>query len=376
MSRLLNLCLMLTERCNAHCRHCGTRDFMSEGQDMPLKDAFRYIDELAALSAEEGPFAIRLSGGEPFLRYPDLLAVARYSKEKGAAEVSCVTNGFWGKDPATALQWATELSDSGMGHISFSLDDFHQEYIPMDSVMAALTACRKAKLPLAIKCTVTRRTRRLPAVLGDLGNLLLGASIMVQEIPCIPVGKVPDHIPEDQLLLQEGIPQEPCPWMGITTILPDGTTFACCSVGWTPWLAVGSALADPVAKLMRRIRNEPLFAILRDKGPGFFVPYFAEAGFSIPQGGYVNICHFCATILGYPGVERILPTALADWKVEQVEKAAASMGVTFTTQELMDIQNKMGAEPVEARGYINHRDAKPVAMSLFQIDNLDDVQVY
>lgn len=176
--QLIHLALMLTERCNARCRHCGVHDWMPELQDMPLRDIFRYIDELAALARrEKEPFKISISGGEPFLRYPDLLALARFAKEKGADLVSCVTNGFWGEDTAMARQWAAELSKSGLDIICFSLDDFHQDYIPLDWGLAALAACREVGLRFAIKCTVTRRTRRLPQVLGDLGNLLLDADV-------------------------------------------------------------------------------------------------------------------------------------------------------------------------------------------------------
>lgn len=317
---LISLGLLFTERCNARCRHCGVRDFMHEGQDMPLEDVFRYADEVAALSTKEDPFTICLTGGEPFLRYPDLLAVTRYAKEKGAVQVSCVTNGFWGQDPAVARRWATELSDSGMDHVCFSLDDFHQEHIPLDSVLAALTACREARLRFDIKCAVTRHTRRLHQVLGDLGNLLLDINVIIQEMPCVPEGRVASRIARDELLLQEGIPQGPCPGLGLLTILPDGTTFPCCGVGWTQRLVVGNALAELIADLRRKIRNKALFAALRDRGPAFFVPYFAEAGCPLPQEGYVNSCHLCMTVLDHPESERILPIALADWKIEQVEK--------------------------------------------------------
>lgn len=318
--QLKHLALMFTERCNARCRHCGVRDHMPEGQDMPLEDVFRYIDELAALSIEEHLFAISISGGEPFLRYPDLLAVTRYAREKGATQVSCVTNGFWGKDPAMARQWATELSNADMHHICFSLGDFHREYIPLDWVRAAVTACREAQLRFGIKCVVTRRTRRLPDVLRDLGNLLLDVDVSIQELAYVPESRAGNIIPKDEWLLQEGIPQGPCPGLMLLAILPDGTTFPCCGLGWTQRLVVGNARSESIADLMHRARDKSLFAALRDKGPAFFVPYFTEAGCPLPEEGYVNHCHLCKAVLEHPNAEPILPIALADWKIEQVEK--------------------------------------------------------
>lgn len=316
---------MFTERCNARCRHCSVPRFMHEEQDMPLGDAFRYIEEFAALSRKENSFTIGLTGGEAFLRYPDLLAVTRYAKEKGAAHVTCVTNGFWGKDRAMARRWVTELHNSGMDCLCFSLGDFHQEYILLDSVLSAFTVCREVGLRLAIKCVVTRHTRRLHQVLGDLGDLLLNADVRVQEIACVPQGRAAKEIPQGELLLQEGIPQEPCPGLVSLTTLPDGTTFPCCGGGWTQRLVVGNARAEPIADLMSRARNKPLFAALQDKGPAFFVSYFAEAGFPLPQEGYANSCHLCMAILDHPQAERILPSALRNWKIERVQKSLGGL---------------------------------------------------
>ena len=316
---------MFTERCNARCRHCSVPRFMHEEQDMPVADAFRYIEQFAALPRKENSFTIALTGGEAFLRYPDLLAVTRYAKKKGAAHVTCVTNGFWGKDRAMARYWATELHNSGMDRLCFSLGDFHQEYILLDSVLSAFAVCREVGLRLAIKCVVTRHTHRLPQVLGNLGNLLLDAEVIIQEIACVPEGRAAKEIPQSELLLQEGIPQEPCPGLVSLTILPDGTTFPCCGGGWTERLVVGNARTEPMADLMNRARNKPLFAALQDKGPLFFVPYFAQAGFPLPQEGYVNSCHLCMAIMDHPKLERILPSALRDWKIERVQKSLGGL---------------------------------------------------
>ena len=292
---------------------------------MPQEHIFRYIDEFADLSKKEGPFAISFTGGEPFLRYPDLLAATRYAKEKGANQVSCVTNGFWGKDEATARQWVTDLSESGLHHICFSIDDFHREYIPLDWVLTALEACREAELHFGVKCAVTRHTRRLHQVLGDLGNLLLDTDVTMQEIACMPQGRAANRVPKDEWLVQEGIPQGPCPGILMVSILPDGTTFPCCGGGWTQRLVVGNARSEHITELMTRARDGALFAALRYKGPAFFVPYFSEAGCPLPQEGYVNHCHLCKIILEHPESERILQTALTDWKIEHVEQCLGGL---------------------------------------------------
>ena len=104
------------------------------------------------------------------------------------------------------------------------------------------------------------------------------------------------------------------------TTLPDGTTFPCCGGGWTERLVVGNARAESITDLMNKARSRPLFASLQERGPLFFVPYFAEAGFPLPREGYVNSCHLCMAILDHPELERVLPSALRDWRIDRVHK--------------------------------------------------------
>jgi len=279
---------------------------------MPLADAFRYIDEMALLSTKDDGFSVYFSGGEPFLRYHDLLVVTRHAKEKGATQVSCITNGFWGKNITMARKWVTELCDSGMTQVCFSLDDFHQEHIPLRSVLSALATCREAGLCFAIKCAVTRNTRRLPEILSDLGNLLLDTYVPIQELAYVPQTEAGNMIPKDEWLLQEYIPNEPCQELIILSILPNGTAFPCCGSGWTNRLIVGNAQVEPISNLMRKVSGGSLFVSLRDKGPAFFVPYFKQAGYPLPLEGYVNRCHLCRTVLSHRESERILRLALTD----------------------------------------------------------------
>lgn len=306
------LALMFTLQCNARCRHCNVIRFGNEVRDMPVLAALRYIDEMVTLSDGADSFSVYLSGGEPFLRYQDMLTVVRHGKERGADQISCVTNGFWGKEEAIARQRAAELRTAGMTQICFSLDDFHQEYIPLKSVLGALKACRQEGLCFAIKSTVTSSTRRLPQILNELGDLLLDTYVPVQELAYVPRVKTGDRIKKDEWLLQEGLPRDPCPEIGILAVLPNGVVFPCCGSGWTRQLVVGNALVEPIVDLMHRINDTALFASLRDKGPAFFVPYFTQAGCPLPQEQYVNRCHLCMTILDHPLSEKILQLALAD----------------------------------------------------------------
>ena len=318
----LSLTLLISERCNIPCRHCllGDRDLMNSRKDMPYEDAAKYIDQMAEISAEENVgFYVRFTGGEPLLRYPEILEFIRYARQKGAQEIGSMSNGFWGKDENYARHLARELKKAGLSSLCFSFDDFHQEHIPVSTVRNAIKACRDAGLYYQIKCVVTQKTRRLPEVLSDLGDLMLNQSVIVQEIPCYPVGSASTMIPPEDLFYEEVIPGQPCPSGLMLAVLPDGTTFPCCGACWNHRLVMGNAKKEALRGLFDKMRHGSLMRILREKGPSFFVPYYEECGHSLRQDRYVSYCDLCKEVLTHPAFEEIEPLVSYAWRKEHVE---------------------------------------------------------
>lgn len=316
-----SLTLLVTEKCNIPCRHClfGRRDLMNSGRDMPLEDALDYVEQMAEISAAENmSFSVRFSGGEPFLRYPEILEIIRFARQKGAEEVGTMSNGFWGKDFERAKGLARELKEAGLGSVCFSFDDFHQEHIPVSTVCNAIRGCLDAGLNYQIKCTVTKKTRRIPEVLGDLGDLLLNQSIVIQEIPCYPEGSATTMLPAGDLFYENGIPGQPCPSGLMLAIVPDGTTFPCCGASWNHRLVMGNAQKDSLGGLFEKMRRGSLMCMLREKGPSFFVPYYEQAGHHLQKEGYVSYCDLCRAVLTHPAFEEIEPAAAKAWRRERV----------------------------------------------------------
>ena len=319
---VLQLGLIITERCNIHCSHCLSDDVRSKNtaRDMPIDDICCYIDRAAAISAKTNQrLSVSLSGGEPFLCYEKLLEGIRRANGNGAEKISTVSNGFWGSDEEYAFRAAAELKEAGLSLIYFSLDDFHQEYVPLAYVYQAVAACRQVGLAFGIKTVVTRKTSRLPEVLSGLGELLLGLRVIVEEIPCISEGSARVQIPEEDLLFKEGIPKDPCTMGMMLVIYPDGSTFPCCAP-WNESLYLGNAGDADFDVLYSKMKDRPLLKILREKGPHFFVPHFEQVGHSLQPHRYIDNCDLCQRILTHPAVGQVLPVAIQNWRVDRVRK--------------------------------------------------------
>jgi len=319
---MYQLVLMLTERCNASCRHCcfGEGEYMNQGLDLPLSVAQQAVASISSIAQREHTsFKVSFSGGEVFLRFSDLLSLTSFSRDKGAERVACMTNGFWGSNPHTAKKWVKQLKDAGMDTVGFSMDDFHSEHIPQDHVLRAIRSCREEDLGFTIKCAVTRHTRRLPHILADLGNLLLNQTVTVQEIPCNPTGRATSTIGNDNWIYEDSIPHESC-GAGLTLVLtPDGKTFPCCGTGWNDRLLLGYFPETSFPILFDRMKEGVLLKALREHGPAFFAPYFNQSGYPLPEIGYTSVCHLCDVVLQHPHADRILPTALDDWRSSRVQ---------------------------------------------------------
>lgn len=114
---LTTLYIYLTQRCNLLCRHCyiapsystTTGKAESEIEVAPLLD---FIDEAIPL----GLRFIKISGGEPFLRWQDVLSISRHVKERGI-RIAIETNGTLIND-----ELADALVQAGVNFISISLD--------------------------------------------------------------------------------------------------------------------------------------------------------------------------------------------------------------------------------------------------------------
>lgn len=322
------LVLMITERCNIRCNHClfGDRELMNHGKDMPLEDIKSYIDQMAQIAVgEEKGFTVDFSGGEPILRFPQILEAIRYGRSQGAISVTSMTNGFWGADIVKGEEIVLALKEAGLDALCFSIDDFHQEHVPLASVLTALALCREHGLSISIKSTVTKKTRRLPDVLSDLGDLLLNRPIIVEEIPCYSQGRAANLIPPEDLFYEKGIPYEQCPAGFMLAVLPDGSAYPCCGACWSPPLSLGNAKKETIEKLFYKAKDDSILNILREKGPAHLLPYYKQSGHLLPKEGYVGYCDLCQAVLNHPAFSEISPLAIKAWRQERVKKVMAGL---------------------------------------------------
>ena len=93
----------------ASVRSCSVESSPSVRGDPAEADLVAWVRAAAAAGVQ----AIRLTGGEPMLRIPVVLRLARECRRLGMAS-AITTNGFWGRTPRQADRYVRALKRAGL----------------------------------------------------------------------------------------------------------------------------------------------------------------------------------------------------------------------------------------------------------------------
>lgn len=308
----MNLGILLWNTCNAKCAHCAVSSGPREVASMSDEEIFALIDG-AFHDGDEHP-KIGLSGGEAFLHFERLCRIVQYATDKGA-HVAINTNGFWGITIDVAHKKVETLKRLKVSHLTVSVDDFHEAYIPRKRVLNVVKACRKAQLLVRIQYVATKTTHRLADFLKESGDDLL--NIECREIPCQPVGRAETLVPDEDLFLDTEIPQGKCP-SAILSVSASGNVIPCCnSAGHLPALKIGT-IREPLRELQQRFSVDPVIFVLRFMGPAALLDVAIEAGYVPRSDGYVDQCHLCYELFKDPSVATAIRVAAKDLMADTV----------------------------------------------------------
>lgn len=118
--RIDYLRISLTDRCNLRCVYCMPADgvaFKAHDEILSLEE----IERFAAIAVQEGIGKIRLTGGEPLVRFGVVDHIRRLRAMTGIEAIALTTN-------ATLLpRFAEELRDAGLERVNISLDSLDPE---------------------------------------------------------------------------------------------------------------------------------------------------------------------------------------------------------------------------------------------------------
>jgi len=148
LKRLNKIEFVLTRACTGACRHCSQGDHPKSGKHLPPSLAAELIRQVTAR------FSIRtvmVFGGEPLL-FPEATAgILSAARDAGVPHRQLITNGYFTRSRDKMGQVVQMLKESGVNDLLLSVDAFHQETIPSETVRAFALLAKEAGIPLRLQ---------------------------------------------------------------------------------------------------------------------------------------------------------------------------------------------------------------------------------
>ena len=312
------LTLMLTYRCNAQCKDCGTFSSPHDQNDISLETALSSLEN----AQQCGMSQVVFTGGEATLRWDDLVSSVSYARKLGMKS-RLVTNAQWATTPEEAERRFKILRDAGLDEINYSTGDEHVRFVPIDNIINAVAASVNAEMTTALMFEL----RANPVV--DEKDLLARIEACAPPeklkkyftflrspwMPIKPMNKeeYPDGLYANlkNVAFRGGCDSA----LGDYVVQGTGKIAACCGLGMRaiPELQLGDAVKDaetsdnPLADAVKEGENDLFLYAVRKIGPEKILAWAAQKDPSIKwENMYAHRCQACMRIYRDPRVKEVI----------------------------------------------------------------------
>lgn len=176
LKNLKKIEFVITNACTGRCKHCSEGDHTACGERIDSQIA---ADAVRRIASEYEIKTVMTFGGEPLLYEDAVYSIMNVAKELNIPKRQVITNGYFSKNPEKIKSVAEKLSACGVNDLLLSVDAFHQESIPLDTVRSFAAEAKKNGVPIRLQpawlVSVTddnpynRKTREILDSFKDMG---------------------------------------------------------------------------------------------------------------------------------------------------------------------------------------------------------------
>jgi len=167
---------VITYACTGRCKHCSEGDHTSCGERI---DPGIAADTVQKIGSEYDIKTVMTFGGEPLLYADAVYEIMNAAKELNIPKRQVITNGFFSNNDDKIRKVAECLAECGVNDLLLSVDAFHQETIPLETVKAFATEAKKNGIPIRLQPAwlvsatddnpYNRKTREILDNFADMG---------------------------------------------------------------------------------------------------------------------------------------------------------------------------------------------------------------
>ena len=166
---------VVTYACTGKCKHCSEGDHLSCGERIDPQIA---ADAVRRVAAAYDIKTVMTFGGEPLLYVDAVCEIMRAATELNIERRQVITNGYFSRSEERIIQVARLLAECGVNDLLLSVDAFHQETIPLDTVRLFAAEIMRQGIPMRMQPAwlvdriddnpYNQRTREILDSLADL----------------------------------------------------------------------------------------------------------------------------------------------------------------------------------------------------------------
>ena len=139
---------VITYACTGRCKHCSEGNHTSCGERIDPQIA---ADAVRKIGLEYDIKTVMTFGGEPLLYADAVYEIMNAAKELSIPKRQVITNGYFSKNADQIRKVAVRLAECGVNDLLLSVDAFHQETIPLETVRVFATEAKKNGIPIRLQ---------------------------------------------------------------------------------------------------------------------------------------------------------------------------------------------------------------------------------
>lgn len=307
------LSIMLTYRCTAQCRNCGTYSSPRDKTRNELDVVLKVIQQAKELGFSNVVF----TGGEATIEWDSLVRALAFSSSLNLPS-RLVTNAHWATNPTITKQKLNELINAGLSEINFSTGHEHLKFIPLGNIVNAVVESLNSRivtvLMFEVRSPPTVSLREITDQILERCDLNLYEQFFkTVESPWMPLQPLrKSATPAETLANARNIAARTgCDSVLQTYVLQgDGRISSCCGLGMRTIaeLQVSPSTNDHCLEEAITQSESDWFKIaLRYIGPEKLVAWAASKDSSIQwEDMYAHRCHACIRIYRDRAIKQVV----------------------------------------------------------------------
>ncbi|MGD1912423.1 MAG: radical SAM/SPASM domain-containing protein [Rivularia sp. (in: cyanobacteria)] len=305
--------ILITMKCPIECGHCFID---SSPKRQEIIDSDLIISRLHEIGQQGKIKQLIITGGEPFAVGEILKNIVRIAADY-KINTLVQSSAFWASTLERSISFLKQFP--GITNLCISADEYHENFVPLESVKNALLAALECDIipELSLRVWDMEKDPFLTKIYDILGkDLLEHVNIDFERIKVVGRANnlsVPDIAVKK---IEESFPEGACDFAHQPSIDCDGKVLACCNTTrarQNKALQLGNLNEQSFPEISHQAEQNLILQALRVWGPKRLAEIAIARGMEhklkgiYPQG---NICALCDDLLSQPEIITLLTSVL------------------------------------------------------------------